>query len=249
LRITILGSGTLVPQADRGAPGLVVEAAGENLLFDSGTGTLYRAAQAGLDWRSFLHIFYTHFHPDHTLDLVALTFAANHTPGLPERKLIIYGPQGLKDFFSSICSAWPAVAPTNYRLQLEELSRGRGVAGERKWKVAAAKTSHGRAPSLAYRVTEGSKSLVYSGDTEYSESLVKLSRGADLLICECSSAEEVPGHLSPAGVARIARESSVARVLITHVYPPQDPEELARRCRQECGSTVEAARDLGVYEV
>jgi len=251
LKATILGSGTLVPQADRGTPGLVVEAAGEKLLFDSGSGTLYRAAQAGYDWRGFSQLFYTHFHPDHTLDLVSLLFAGNHAPGAGGQKLTVYGPQGLGDFVESLYSAWPALTPKNYCLQLEELSHGRVVAGESGWKVTAAKVSHTEAESLAYRVSEGSQSLVYSGDTGYCNSLVELCRGAELLICECSCPEgwEVPGHLNPAGVARLARESGVSRVLITHVYPPADPEELARCCQKECSSPVTAARDLETYGV
>ena len=251
MKATILGSGTLVPQADRGTPGLVVEAAGEKLLFDSGSGTLYRAAQAGFDWRGFSRLFYTHFHPDHTLDLVSLLFAGNHAPGAGGQKLTVYGPRGLGDFVESLCSAWPALTPKNYDLQLEELFHGRVVAGEPGWEVTAAKVSHGQAEALAYRVSEGSRSLVYSGDTEYCNSLVELSRGANLLICECSCPVgwEVQGHLNPAGVARLARESGVSSVLITHVYPPTDPEELAEFCRQECGLPVAAARDLETYGV
>ncbi len=251
MRVIILGSGTLAPQADRGAPGLVVEAAGERLLFDSGSGTLYRAAQAGLDWRDFSQVFYTHFHPDHTLDLVSLLFAGNYAPGAGERKLTVYGPHGLGDFLESIYAAWPAVIPKNYLFQAQELSHGGVVTGDPGWEVKVAKVSHGEAESLAYRVSEGSSSLVYSGDTDYCESLVDMSRGADLLICECSTtdAAKVPGHLNPSGVARIARESGVSRVLITHVYPPEDPEELALRCREGCSSTVEAARDLEIYEI
>jgi ribonuclease BN (tRNA processing enzyme) len=251
LKVTVLGSGTLVPAADRGSPGLVVEVAGEKLLFDSGSGTLYRAAGAGIDWRSFSNVFYTHLHPDHTLDLVSLLFAGNYAPGQEDWDLAVYGPKGLGDFIDSLCVAWPAITPKNYRMRLKELSHAVAVSGEAGWEVTTAKASHDQAECLAYRVTDSAKSIVFTGDTEYCESLVQLSREADLLICECSTDDSrvIPGHLTPAGVARLARESGVPRVLITHVYPPADPGELARCCAGQCDSSVTAARDLEVYEV
>ena len=252
MKVTVLGSGTLVPSAGRGSPGLVVEAAGEKLLFDSGSGTFYRAAGAGIDWRSFSCVFYTHLHPDHTLDLVSLLFAGNYVPGQETGlELAVYGPQGLGDFIDSLCVAWPAITPKNYCLRLKELSHDATISGEAGWEVTAAKVSHGQAQSLAYRVTYKGKSVVFTGDTEYCESLVELSRGGDLLVCECSTDDSriIPGHLSPKGVARLASESGVPHVVITHVYPPADPEELARCCAGQCDSSVTAARDLDVYDV
>ena len=252
MRLTVLGAGTLVPHADRGTPGFVVNACGENLLFDSGAGTLYRASRAGLNWQELSRLFYTHYHPDHTLDLVSILFAANYAPGAQRGDpLYIYGPAGLEDFYKKISAAWPPVEPKGYRLSLCELAPGEAVEGDAGWKVETAPMEHGDTGALAYRVSDGSKSLVLSGDTQYCEALVTISRGADLLVCECSADDRhsVPGHLSPQGVARLAVESGVKRILLTHVYPPLDPDELARRCEQMCESAVEAARDLGIYEV
>ncbi len=252
MRLTVLGAGTLVPHADCGSPGFVVNACGDNLLFDSGSGTLYRAARAGLNWQDISHIFYTHYHPDHTLDLVSFLFAANYTPGAERSApLYVYGPAGLEDFYNRVSAAWPPVMPKNFRLNLCELDAGEAVKGKAGWKVETAPMEHGDAGGLAYKVSDGSKSLVLSGDTQYCAALVKITRGADLLVCECSTddSHSAPGHLSPEGVARVARESGVKRILLTHVYPPLDPTELALRCAGMCEATVEPARDLEVNEV
>jgi len=252
LRLTVLGAGTLVPHAERGNPGFVVNACGESLLFDSGAGTLYRAVRAGLNWQEISHIFYTHFHPDHTLDLVSFLFAANYTPGAErEDPLYVYGPAGLEDFYNRISAAWPTVTPKNYRLDLCELAPDEIVKGDAGWEVKAASMEHSVAGALAYRVSDGSKSLVLSGDTQYCEALVDITRSADLLVCECSADDRhsTPGHMSPASVARVAGESGVKRILLTHVYPPLNPDELARQCEQMCEATVEPARDLEIYEV
>jgi len=252
LRVTILGAGTLVPHPERGAPGLAVTTGKETLLFDSGSGTLYRAARAWLDWREISHIFYTHYHPDHTLDLVSFLFASNYTPNAERiEDLNIYGPCGLNEFYKALGAAWPSVVPKNFRLNLRELAAGETVESGSGWVVQTALVAHGDTGALAYRVTSDTRSVVYSGDTEYCPALVSLARGADLLVCECSAddAHQVPGHLSPSGVTRVIRESGVRRVLLTHVYPPLNPAELARICAQNTGASVEAARDMSIHEV
>jgi ribonuclease BN (tRNA processing enzyme) len=61
--------------------------------------------------------------------------------------------------------------------------------------------------SIAFRVTgPAGRSMVYSGDTDFSEPLIALARGADLLICESAFPEghQVAGHLTPALAGRIA---------------------------------------------
>jgi len=252
LRLTILGAGTLVPHPERGNPGFVVKAGGDTLLFDGGSGTLYRGARCGINWREISHIFYTHYHPDHTLEMVSFLFACNYTPDAQRYDpLFIYGPPGLKEFYRKVTAAWPSVIPQNYQLNLRELAPGEEVESSSGWQVQTALMAHGETESLAYRISYGSKSLVYSGDTQYCEALVKLARGADLLLCECSSddSRRCPGHLSPSGVARIVRESGVSRVLLTHIYPPANPAKLARECAEKCKADVQPARDMGIYEI
>jgi len=251
LRLTVLGAGTLAPKADYGMSGHVVHAAGQTLLFDCGAGTLQRAASAGIDWRSLNRVFISHLHPDHTLDLPALTFALNHAPGVAAgARLDVYGPAGLESFFGKVCTAWPAAAPKNFALNLRELSPGDMVATE-TWAVRAGAACHGKSAALCWRVEADGRALAYSGDTQYSPELVELARGCDLLLCECSTEDNhsIEGHLTPSGAARLVRESGSARAVIVHAYPPFDPAALAARCAELSGVTVAAARDLDSFEV
>ncbi len=254
MKLTILGSGTLVPHELRGAPGYAVSAldARELLLFDSGSGTLQRAARAGLDWRGVNHIFYTHYHPDHTLDLVSFLFAANYAPPEPRtRPLTVHGPAGLEDFYGHIATAWPSIAPKHYDLDLRVLSHEAEVHIDGGWRVSCMAMDHGASGGLGYRVKREGRVLALSGDTQYCANLVRLADSADLLVCECSSdeANRVEGHMTPAQVARVASESGAKRVLITHVYPPLEPLELADECEQLFGVAVEPGVDLQSYEV
>jgi ribonuclease BN (tRNA processing enzyme) len=254
MRLTILGSGTLVPQGQRGAPGYAVNTPGaaEVLLFDSGSGTLGRAARAGLDWRCVNHVFYTHYHPDHTLDLVSFLFASNYAPPGPRtRPLAVYGPAGLEDFYGHLTTAWPSIVPQHYDLDLRVLDHGGSVHIDGGWRVSSMAMDHGNSGGLGYRVEHGGRVLTLSGDTQYCDNLVRLAENADLLVCECSSdeANRVEGHMTPEQVARAASESGAKRVLITHVYPPLVPTELADQCGQLLGESVQPGNDLQSYEV
>ena len=51
MRFTVLGSGTAVPDPDRGPAGFLVEVDGLAWLVDGGSGTLQRCARAGVDPR------------------------------------------------------------------------------------------------------------------------------------------------------------------------------------------------------
>jgi ribonuclease BN (tRNA processing enzyme) len=100
-------------------------------------------------------------------------------------------------------------------------------------RLAWAAAAH-RPESIAYRLDGENGAFVYTGDTEYSPSVVDLARGAHTLLIECSTPDEapVPGHLTPSTTARMAREAAVQRVVLTHLYPAVDdgrlPEEVAR---------------------
>ena len=87
--------------------------------------------------------------------------------------------------------------------------------------IKSAPTNHTDA-SLAYRVEAEGRALVYSGDTDESDSLVDLAQGADLLVLECSNPFKVPGHLTPAEAGRLAAKAGVARLVLSHFYPPCD---------------------------
>ena len=72
MQLTILGSGTGVPLPQRSPAGVLVQIGATPLLFDLGPGTIPRLNAVGVSYRDLEHVFLTHLHPDHTLDLVML---------------------------------------------------------------------------------------------------------------------------------------------------------------------------------
>jgi ribonuclease BN (tRNA processing enzyme) len=102
-----------------------------------------------------------------------------------------------------------------------------------------------RPESVAYRLEAGGRAFVYTGDTEYSDSVVELARGAHTLLIECSFPDDspVPGHLTPESAARIASEAGVGRVVLTHIYPAADDLDLVSEVGKGYGGEVLVARD------
>ena len=80
--------------------------------------------------------------------------------------------------------------------------------------------------SLAYRVDSDEGGVVFAGDTGPCESIVALSRGADVLVVNCwdhqESMEEngeAPGQTGTLDAARMALEAGVGKLILTHTGP------------------------------
>jgi ribonuclease BN (tRNA processing enzyme) len=246
VEITVVGSGTVVPRVSRHQSCVVVRAEKEALFFDLGSGAVRGMLHTGIDPFDVDRVFFTHLHPDHTVDLVPLLFAIKYgTEEERERPLTLYGPEPFEDFFGSVADVWGEWMLGDYPTEIRELAHtcpspltlpGLGVS----WAPA----EH-RPESIAYRLEGENGSFVYTGDTEYAESVVELSKGAHTLLIECSFPDDapVPGHLTPSGVASIAREAGVERVVLTHIYPSADALDLTREVGRGFEGEVLVAED------
>ena len=246
MEITVVGSGTVVPRPERRQSCVMVEAGGEMLVFDLGAGAVRGMVAAGLDPFATERISFTHFHPDHTLDAANLLFAMNYGTYTPRtRPLHLTGPEPFENFWSSIMAVWGEWMEGGFPIRTGELPHTCDspleLAGCRlTWAPAV----H-RPESIAYRLDGETGSFVYTGDTEYSSSVVDLARGAHTLLIECSMPDDapVPGHLTPSGVARMASEAGVGRVILTHLYPPVDDGRLPAEVEKGFDGRVLVAHD------
>ncbi len=247
--VTILGSGTCVPSLKRSACSVLVETGGKKLLFDSGPGTMRRLLRAGVEIFDLSHIFYSHFHPDHTAELVPILFATKYPDGARRQNpLTVTAGKGLARFYEglrSVYGGWVELAPG--LLVVDELDN-RGPDGREcgSFTIASAPVVHND-ESLAYRVTgRDGVSVVYSGDTDYCDGLIDLAREADLLICESSLPDDkkVKGHLTPSLAGRIASRAGVRRLVLTHFYPECDLVDMEAECRKSYDGPLTLAEDL-----
>lgn len=261
IRIRILGAGGAVPTPTHTPAAYWVTVDGQDLLLDPGPGALVRLVRSGDapggvdDIRTVL---FSHLHPDHSGDLVALLFALHSPLPVSEEPLRLYGPPGLASLLAQlrgIYGSW--LEPRKRRLEVAEvrpgdaLPLGTGAGHAVPFAVAHAQDRLSGV-ALGWRFTDaGGGVLVYSGDTGDCPGLREAARGCDLLVIECSTTDEwdVPGHLNPSQVAAVCADAAPRRVVLTHQYPNAAALDLAALVGRRFAGPVEQARDGDVYTV
>lgn len=245
LQVTILGSGTIIPTSNRRSTSLVIARGDELYLFDCGPGALDALEEAGLRFRELKRVFLTHYHPDHTLGIGHL-LAAIRLDGVMGGggSLTIVGPRGLGDFIGRWHALYHSTVLEDASLELVEIGDGDAYT-ENDVKVRAAKVDHDDYAALAYRFESEGRSVVYTGDTEYTESLVEFSKGADLLFAECSFPDDQPmtGHMTPTAVGKLAARARAGRVVLVHLYPVYGDKDPGAGVRSAFSGQVTVATD------
>ena len=246
MEITVVGSGTVVPRLERRQSCVVVETGSETLIFDLGSGAVRGMLRAGLDPFAVDRVFFTHFHPDHTVDVVPLLFSIKY--GAEEertRPLYLTGPEPFRGFWASLIEVWGQWMVGDYPTEVSELPHECPSPLDLPGCHLSWTPAEHRPESIAYRLQSEGGALVYTGDTEYSESVVDLAGGAHTLLIECSfpDASPVPGHLTPGSAARIASEAGVGRVVLTHIYPAVDALDLQAEVGRGYDGEVVVAED------
>ncbi len=254
INITILGSGTCVPSLRRTSCSVLIETGGKKLLFDSGAGVMRRLLEAGETIFDIDFIFYSHFHPDHTGELVPFFFATKYpTEKQRQTLLTITAGRGFKRFYDDLKAVY------GHWIELEEgllniAELDIQIADRRIYKaftVLSIPVVH-NPESIAYRIISlQGKSVVYSGDTDFSENLIMLSQDADLLICESAFPDEqkTPGHLTPSLAGAIAKQANVRKLVLTHLYPQCDLTDIRAQCRRNYDGPLIIAEDLMKIEI
>ncbi|MCF8063142.1 MAG: ribonuclease Z [Deltaproteobacteria bacterium] len=252
--ILVLGSGTAQPSVDRASPAFILRCRGETTLIDLGPGTLRQLARAGIHHSAVDQILVSHFHPDHTADLIHFLFATRHPPVLAARTPFrIAGPVGLSSLLDALKQAygrWIDI-PGDILSVLEWPLAEAGPRALGALTVRARRMPHTE-QSLAYRIeTPGGRTVVYSGDTGPSDELIDLAKKCDLLILECSFPEErgVENHLSPKQAGEVASAAEPGKLLLVHFYPEVLAVDIAARCRKAYGGELVLARDLMAVRV
>jgi ribonuclease BN (tRNA processing enzyme) len=267
-RIVLLGT-RAGPGVDltRGQSSSAVVVDGHTYLVDCGYGAVRALTAAGIALRSVSSLFLTHLHNDHTLDIPALL--SLQWTGNKMEPTQVFGPPGTSalvaaavDFFAGDVEI--RTVDEGRTLRPADLFKGSDVAAtaapaavfeDERIRVSSVENTHfstratARMPhrSLAYRVEAPGRSIVFSGDTAYSENLVGLARGADVFVCEviaqsvydqmmarakadaeAGHAESVSRHVAethstPAAVGRMATEAGVKTVVLNHQLAPAAP--------------------------
>lgn len=248
MEITILGSGTCVPSLERSSCSVLVREKGVNILVDAGPGTLHQLLKAGKRVSDVDALLLTHFHLDHSAELAPFLFATKFPLFSRKKRLYLAGGTGIKQLYSTLNTAYNHTLdlPGDLLKIIELDLPGKQPMALNGFCLAYSRVDHA-GESRAFRLTSPKGAvLVCSGDTDYSEDLIRLSKGADVLICEAAfpDAHKVAGHLTPSLAGKIATRAGVKKLVLTHFYPECETVDLRAQCRKTYSGPLVLARDL-----
>lgn len=221
MRVVLLGYGGWVSDPLSGHTSVLVSGGsdGDLILLDSGEGVLRSMFECGYtDIGRLRAVVLTHSHGDHILGLPTIVQFAKV---LGARFKVV----GRRETLESLRKLLEATSVSGFECCTEFVEVGPGdsveLAGLR---VEFAEALH-TVPSLAVRVEdrEAQGCLVYTGDTAYSEHVVRLARGCDLLLHEASFPDpDGPlarslGHSTVSDCLRAAAEAGVRLVVPLHL--------------------------------
>jgi ribonuclease Z len=222
-KVTLLGTGTPIPNKDRFGPSTLVEAGDLKLLFDAGRGVPIRLQQINVPAGKLSALFLTHYHSDHTSGIADIWLTGWLPPPFGRRNtpFRVIGPVGAKTLMSNLEKAYALdikirlddekLPPEGIATAVDEFERDGVVFEKNGVKVIAFTVDHGAAikPAVGYRIEYKGHAVVISGDTRYDQNVIKYSTGADLLVHEVGSARP---ELLAASVA-------VQRIIAHHTTP------------------------------
>jgi ribonuclease BN (tRNA processing enzyme) len=266
----------LVMLGTRGGPGIDVtrgETAcavlvdGVPYLLDCGYGTLRALVATGIGYMNVNTMFLSHLHDDHIADVAALL--SHQWTSNKSKPTHVYGP------YATAATVAAALQFFHPNVEIRMIDEGRTVAPEslffghdldvgaeparvfadEKVIVTAVTNTHYPERAMArmahrsfgYRFETSDRTIAFSGDTAYSENVVKLARGADVFVCEvmdhgvyvdslaraqaaaeAGNTESISRHVAethspPADVGRMAAEAKVKTVVLNHQLRGRSP--------------------------
>lgn len=254
MKITILGSGSFFIDKEHSAPAYLIQAGGKNILFDCGPGTMVQMAKIGFNPEDLDYIFISHFHSDHTSDLIPMLVRPyvleTFYGGKYDKVLEIVGPKGTKEYIKKIAelnnhSFVDKFSKFNYREYGNQLdSNG--------FMVNSFKVEHIEMDAYALRLEAEGKVFTYTGDSVLSPGVVEAAKNADLLITDGATPKKYPAnaHLGTHQVGEICRDNGVKKVILSHQVPPGYNVDMVGEVKEVWPEgDVVLARDLMEMEV
>jgi len=244
IQVTLLGTGSPIPNPDRAGPSSLVRAGGATLLVDCGRGVVMRLAGAGLFPVNLSAVLLTHLHSDHISDLndVVTTHWVMTTEPVP---LHVFGPPGTQQVIDGLLAM--LAADQGYRLAhhedltypptvaVHEVEPG-GTLDVGGARVVIGATDHRPVtPTVGYRFEHDGASAVLAGDTVPCAGLDQLAAGADIYVQTVIRADLVRNlpnrriqdildyHSTVEQAAQTATRAGVKKLVLTHYVPAMMP--------------------------
>jgi|GEM_PF-403883 len=250
MTVTLLGTGSPIPAADRFGNSTLIEAAGLRLVFDIGRGAPIRLWQKQIPLGTINAHFLTHLHSDHVNGLPDLWLSGwIQTPfGSRKSPFVIYGPAGTEALMAKL---WDAFSEDRRIRLADEMDPIQGIEYQARdvdpgmvycqngLAVTTFDVDHGDLvkPARGYKITYGAHAVVISGDTRYSANVEQAAQGVDLLIHEVAMipaalVTKYPAyqailahHISPEDAGRLFAAAQPKLAVYSHVVLSGLPSE------------------------
>jgi ribonuclease Z len=242
IEVTLLGTGSPIPDANRAGPSTLVRAGGQTLLVDCGRGVQLRLTAVGVGVNGLTALLLTHLHSDHIADLgdvIITRWVTTFTPDPPPFQII--GPPGTAEVVDATLKAFGF--DIGYRIAhhadltspppVEVHEYTEGVVWDHDGvQIRVAPTDHRPvAPTIGFRVEHNDASVVLAGDTVPCDSLDELAKGAGALVhtvirkdlVETMPMQRIKDicdyHSSVEEAAATATRAGVGILILTHYVP------------------------------
>jgi ribonuclease BN (tRNA processing enzyme) len=269
-RLILLGTaGGPTPKKTRSGPSQIIVVGDRGYVIDCGDGVARQMMLAGV-FRTLRHIFITHHHSDHNADygnLLLLAWGDQLTtpvdawgpPPLAKMTRLIFE---LNEADLRVRERDEGRPPLRPLVHAHEIRRDGLVMQDDRVKVTCAIVEHPLVPlAFAYRVDCPDRTIVISGDTHQSAALVRLARGADVLVHEALWRPGAPGaegstlrkhildsHTTVEDVGRVAADAGVKPLVLSHFVPSENPPvtdaEWLAGARRHFSGRIVVGRDL-----
>jgi len=223
LHVTVLGTGDAFASRGRFQSGYMVEANGYRILMEAGPTAICAMKRLNFAPADIDLILISHLHGDHFAGLPFLLL--DYVWEKPRRtNLTIAGPKRLEErtwrlFRTMFPRPSGAVEKIARKLKFVVIEPGCDVKFG-KARVSAIRTPHMKQDvSLALKVALDGKTMVFSGDSGWTEDLVAFSAGADLFLCECTyfDSAQLDFHMNYPQLAANRGRFDVGRFVLTHI--------------------------------
>ena len=201
---------------------ILLESGSFRCLVDCGASSLIALKRAAVDPNDIDTILITHLHGDHFGGIPFLVLDGQFSRR--SRRLRVVGLPGLTDRVTQAMEVFfpgSSRAPRKFATEFVELAEGTPSAVG-PLRVTPYEVVHacGAPPPYALRVEVDGRTIVYSGDTEWTERLLPAVAGADLFICEAYFYDKaVRFHLDYTTLMQHRAQLDCKRLIITHMGP------------------------------
>lgn len=236
MEVTVIGCWGAYPKQNEATSGYLVEHGGTKILLDCGSGVLSHL-QNHCSLEELDAVVITHIHADHIADLYSLEFAILILTQIGKRTspLDVYvyceNPDKLAFCFPDYVYVHPIVIGETVSIGTVKLDFSENVHD---------------VPCCAVRLTsEEGRTLVYSGDTGYCQSIIDIANSADVLLIESSfynwQKGKMEGHLTSGEAGEIAASAGAGQLVLTHFPHYGELEEMIKEASRHYDGPITLA--------